>query len=463
MLAICVWRAKFQSFTVDEAFVYLLFVNQKFANMAKIYDAGNHILQTLMMRAAAHYFGTSELALRVPSLLGALLCCLATLKLTEFLLAGWSRLLVVALIVLNPLMLDFFVAARGYGLGIGLLLWALYCALRYLTQAADLRWLRWSAVMAGLAVAANLTLLVPCAALGAMILVLALREGKQAAWRVIDSFAVPALVVAFIFVGVPLLRATPKNFYYGTPSVLISVNSLVASVVKDAAYWPGPLKPELSAAGAGLFLMALTAGFVRVIPACFRTVPLPYRLHSFALLAGTLLLSVAAIVFQHVVLSAPWPLDRTALYLVPLSFLSAACGLRLQPWPKFRYAAAAAGLIVAGICVWQSEFRTFGRWRFDASTNRLMRTLETDFHRRDWREPRPVDVGTDPLMKQSANYYHQRYRLEWMEPPDSSNLESKPYDYYLLTHEQRRLVGTLNLETLEVDPLSNSILAKRRP
>src|SRR3954454_7998866 len=127
VLALCVYRARTQSFTVDEAWVFNSFVNQDLAVMGHTYDACNHVLHTLLMKLSRHYLGTGELALRVPGLIGALLYAIAVYKLTRLVLGGWTQLLAVALLTFHPLVLDFMVAARGYGLGLGLFTLALYC------------------------------------------------------------------------------------------------------------------------------------------------------------------------------------------------------------------------------------------------------------------------------------------------------------------------------------------------
>ncbi len=52
----------------------------------------------------------------------------------------------------------------------------------------------------GMSIASNLTMLVPVTALGAVLLLLALREWRTEIWRVVDRYAGPALVTAFVFV-----------------------------------------------------------------------------------------------------------------------------------------------------------------------------------------------------------------------------------------------------------------------
>lgn len=73
LFGVNVYRAETQSITVDEAFTHTRFVVPPFAAMHTFYDAGNHVLNTLLAKLSVSLFGVSELALRLPSLLGGLL------------------------------------------------------------------------------------------------------------------------------------------------------------------------------------------------------------------------------------------------------------------------------------------------------------------------------------------------------------------------------------------------------
>src|SRR5262249_59776022 len=80
---------------------------------------------SLLAWASVRLFGLSEFALRLPSVLAGPLLLIATGRLF-WLLAGSRVLSLIGLVVvaLNPLVMDFQVAARGYGLGLALSVWA---------------------------------------------------------------------------------------------------------------------------------------------------------------------------------------------------------------------------------------------------------------------------------------------------------------------------------------------------
>ena len=52
VLGICVYRARTQSFAIDEAWAYNSFVAPPLSKMAQEYDACNHVLHTLLLKVA---------------------------------------------------------------------------------------------------------------------------------------------------------------------------------------------------------------------------------------------------------------------------------------------------------------------------------------------------------------------------------------------------------------------------
>lgn len=125
--------------------VFSVNVHRAWSKLIGPYDASNHVLYSILAKTCITLFGLTEFTLRIPSLLGGLLYLVVVFHLSRRLLGeGWLRLLAVALLCLNPHLTDFMSAARGYGLA--------------------------------LAVAANLTLLMPAAGLAAIFLLVLLLD-----------------------------------------------------------------------------------------------------------------------------------------------------------------------------------------------------------------------------------------------------------------------------------------------
>ena len=139
VLAISAYRAVTQSVAFDEAYTYLNFVQGPLAKTFAPHPgiANNHLLNTLLARLTTGVLGTSELTLRLPALLGAALYLSAAHRLVvDVARATTLGLLALIILVANPLVADFLVAARGYGLGLALTCWALVAMIDAMPPAA---------------------------------------------------------------------------------------------------------------------------------------------------------------------------------------------------------------------------------------------------------------------------------------------------------------------------------------
>jgi hypothetical protein len=157
--------------TFDEAAAFLRYIDTDFpsvfhTSLLSIFSfevATNHFLNTLLTKLCYLAAGSSELALRTPNLIGyAIYLCFAQLILRRcadrtIALAGFL------LLNLNPYLLDFFTASRGYGLALGFLLGALYFLFRVIDALRDgaspVSSVRWTLALACAAVMANFALL----------------------------------------------------------------------------------------------------------------------------------------------------------------------------------------------------------------------------------------------------------------------------------------------------------------
>jgi 4-amino-4-deoxy-L-arabinose transferase-like glycosyltransferase len=227
---LCLYRAATQSFTIDESFTFLHYVNVSFSQAMSEYSANNHVLQSLLMRVFRRLLGRSELVMRLPTLIGCVLYLTAVYGITVASIRnGWLRLLALAVMTLNPLVLDLLVAARGYALSLGLSWWALYLAWSDLLEPKPRRlWL--AGVCAGLAVTANLIFVIPLAALGLMLMPLYARRGRF--WHLIDSYAGPAVIICFVFLFIPLLKSAGQ-FYFGVATLRDTFGSLFGESLRQ--------------------------------------------------------------------------------------------------------------------------------------------------------------------------------------------------------------------------------------
>src|SRR5262245_37355021 len=110
-VALIVVRAARQEITVDEAYTFLNFVDLWRP------DSNNHVLNSLLMRTSVGAFGVSELTLRLPSVTAGIVYTAVSISLATMLLGRrLASLMLAAALILSPLVFDFLVAARCYGL-----------------------------------------------------------------------------------------------------------------------------------------------------------------------------------------------------------------------------------------------------------------------------------------------------------------------------------------------------------
>src|SRR5882724_8691835 len=109
-----VYRAKTQPIAHDEALEYEWFLDGSVSHVLT-YNPGNHVLFTLLAKPIVWGLGVSELKLRAPSLFGAAIYLIAIYFLCRRLFGtGLLFLISVAMLCLNPQVMDFMLAARGY-------------------------------------------------------------------------------------------------------------------------------------------------------------------------------------------------------------------------------------------------------------------------------------------------------------------------------------------------------------
>jgi hypothetical protein len=442
-----VYRAATQSFTTDEAFTYNSFVDARLSKMWLYYDANNHVLNTLLEKVTVRLFGLSEFSLRLPSLLlGGLYLASVWAVCRRLFGAGALFLAGVALLSLNPLVLDFLSAARGYGMALAFWMWALVFLLDCLEGSAppEPAKLYLAGVALGLSVSSNLAFLFPAASTAAAFAALWLC-GRRYPWRtrwtsLADRFVVPGVAVAFVILVLPVSRAGPDLFYYGAGDLKGALYALI-----DSSLYHGSTRDPVFAravfAGVSMAVMALMAA---AAAACVRLVRRrgQGRVDAFLLLAGpAILLTLAGTVAAHRGLGMPYPLVRTAIYWIPLLTL-----LSLALLTHFHYRGLQAGGLVLAACfvalyLLRFQVSFYSEWQDDASIRLVAREL------RSRAGNRPVRIGASFPEHVTMEFYRRRLGM-WRWLPVERLATGARFDYYVLLPSDSGLPAQRNLEVL---------------
>jgi hypothetical protein len=486
VFALNVYRAATQSITHDEAFAYERVMTWTWLRAFTLYRENHHILQTYLAKASVGLFGLSELSLRLPSLLGGLAYLVFAVRLARHAFASaWIALLAVALLALDPDVLDHLSAARGYGLGLAFFTAGLFEMARSLDapeEAARARSLTRAGVAVGLAAASNLTYVWPGAALSlALGLVLARdaasgpqRRAAVAAWarRLVAPGAAAFLAVA----GVPLVNLRRHMLYAGAPTLLDSARDVFQASFARHAPLRAALPPRWDAwtwAGASAFACAVlllsggyaAAALVRRARRAGPTARARSRAEALLALVGAgSAITLALLVVAHAALGIRYPEARMALYWVPLAYLGA-LALVEASWRRAASRVAVALPLLAFCAValasdaLQLDATHYETWTYDRSSRRYVELIRAH---RGAGGGRPVSVGMTWLVEPAFKFYRLRDGLSWMELSDRRGPRGA-FDWYVLVGEDRQLVREYRLVEVARDDLAETVLAAPRP
>ena len=414
MFCVNVYRAATQTVTHDEALTYNWYLA---GPLGALFDmsANNHILHTLLAKVSVTIFGPSELALRLPTLVGGALSFTALWMLgVRACRSAIPFFLLLALVGLNPLFLDFCCVARGYGLATAFLLWAMVFALRA-TDGAILAtnepasrrlWLLCSVAL-GLSLAANLSLLFVDAAVAAFLATSVLRESaktgavKTAMRRLWLWLALPGPLIATALWAPLLINAERGHFYVGWPSWREGAGEFIAASlfhdscgirsVADHERTPyellgaGSTSAEvvgwLASVGSILLFVLLAVAVARLTAYVLKhgISSLDASRRLLLLASASTLVTLGTYAILNVARGALYPPDRAIVFLVPLLVLagvllpqSASSGMVRQGlnWVGGSIAAIVIVLSAAGIRT--TYFRT---WRYNAGTRQMVQAM----------------------------------------------------------------------------------------
>ncbi len=498
LLATNFYRAATQSLVHDEALSWQWYLSGPASAIFQSYTANNHFLATVLFRVSTTLFGPSEFAMRLPTVLAGAWFFWTVFRLCALVLGdGWLFLLGCAALTLNPLLLDFLVAARGYGLAMAGLFWALYQMLSCFhdrSNGVDGRLLHkrlWKAALGcSIAVATNLTFLMPVVILAAAFCVLILRAEQQPvsgslpaispasktrkkskkskyeaareprrSYTSLLHFVVPVIVLAIAFLlAAPIDLVKGEDLYTGTSTAMACLRNLVDSSFaygNSSGAWH---KMEQVSSDVALIVLPVLA-LAALIAVWFTRHPwrsmveLATWLASLAVVGSAILLLAA-----HLVAGIPYPEDRTGIYFIPLTTF-AALGLvrmltdrpRLPRWIGFAVAILLALFAVEFASQW--NVKSFLVWRYDADTKRIFEAMEA--------APKPtvpVRMGVSWVLEPALNYYRDVRKATWLVPVERDGVGGSR-QFYAATPEDQGTLLWRQLKPIYKGPVSGTALA----
>ncbi|MBV8847745.1 MAG: hypothetical protein JO307_33440 [Bryobacterales bacterium] len=468
IFCVAIYRAWTQPFSHDEAFMWDRYLAAPAAGIFTRFAAENHFLHTLLAKLSQLAFGNSPFALRLPGLLAAA-WFFNTIYRSMFRAAGetWGAVTGVALLALNPVVLDFLIICRGYGLALALFAAGLAQLVEYFSGSAMRRSQLWKAGPAiALSVTANLTFAVPSLAVSAIFagLVFLDREDKRKLVSLSRFAASAGLVAAAFAVASPIRHARKRHFFVGAHSALQSLWNMIDIAIRHNSTlwidWRNPPAPNGWTKLVAFVILPLVLAAFAI--ACAKLYPAAKRsgirtLNSGQLLiilsGGILLIATVLLIGLHHLTGLLYPIERTGLYMqlligllviaIPSAFPNAGLGKMFgKIWII---------LPVAFVMLFVSQMETsyFSVWRYDADTRAMLDRIPV--------RKAPAQLGASWEFEPVINYY-RRTSMPWVAPVGRSGPDGQ-YDFYMLTPWDQALLDQRGLKVVVRAPISQAVLA----
>lgn len=226
-----VYRSFTQSVVCDEAYSWQLYLSRPLSAVFFDFTAANHLVATLLSWISFRILPWPVFAMRAPVVLAGAWYFVNVFRLCDRVFGGRVRFLLgVGLLTLNPLILDFLVAARGYGMALAGMSYSVLALVNYLSFGRNDRDIYKACSGLSFAVGTSLTFLPPSA--GLILIFLALCAGTSTppchsrgdsdhrrasvllsiSARLAGPFLVSVALLYFVF---PLHKAHGVDFYWG--------------------------------------------------------------------------------------------------------------------------------------------------------------------------------------------------------------------------------------------------------
>ncbi|HET8925307.1 MAG TPA: hypothetical protein VFN26_20155 [Candidatus Acidoferrum sp.] len=467
-----VYRAKTQTIAHDEALEYEWFLDGGVAHVLE-YNPANHMLFTLLAKPTVWTLGVSELRLRLPSVAGALLYVLAAYLLSRRLFGGGLLFfLSVGLLCLNPQILEFMPAARGYILGLAGLVAAMYAMTR-LTERGEFdpaakEW-RHGCAVASLALAvpvmATPTNAIPVVCLGMAFSIVALGGWKRLpAFRdarmqeFAKRFVAPGAAAGFCVLWPYLIQMRPGHFYAGLKTARDSMSDVFTGsfLYKWTDDVWAPSLGGVPAVPGSWQARAVNLGIYVLLPVLFWLVASGVLLArrsgkgpsasptsaACRIFGGAAIACVLLIAGMHVLLRAHYPNARYCLFLVPLFTVGALLAGREIAARYPRRALRAIGLLITATVVADYaasiQVKEFRYNAYDAISFKLYQAIAEDAQNHGLPQ---VRVGGTWWYEPEINFYRRKFknaRIAEYDVVDKSYfwrspnaLEPSQYDYFV--------------------------------
>jgi hypothetical protein len=358
--------------THDEGWTYFEYVQYSVYKIVSGFSprANNHILNTLLTKFCC-LFSEHQFALRLPNLLAFALYLYAANKIAGILFKKpLLRTALVVCLITNYILLEFFGLCRGYGLGIGCMLYAIYQLLQYSYQPGNKKHLHYTLLFAIAATYANFAIL--NATVGIFLCAAWIHYRHEQ--KFIHAIKLPVLygLVLLSLCAYPIWHLMQAHeLYYGGNNFID--DTLSSMLIEYIGHGPFTTNKDISII---LLIASLSIAALYTTIRTIKTKNITYALPVTILLIAIILAHV-----QFYLLHSLLPVSRTALYLYPLMMLTLFCAIALL-YEHYRGVSMSLGCLLAAfnicICAPNLNFNHTREWWTDTYNREVLQYIDRD-------------------------------------------------------------------------------------
>jgi len=453
------------SFTHDESYSYLNYVHTSFMDIIsfKRWYTNNHILNTLMMKISEWFFGNSEFSLRLPNLIMfAVFLCYG-----YFLLNGKNKMLTLGLFLLlctNNSLVDLFGLARGYGLSFGFMLMSLFHFIQsfYGNQKTNLVLFHAGSL---LAILSNFTLLDFYVALLIIYNVMNFIQCRilsNEKYRFFESNKTNGICLLLVFI---ILYEPVRRVIMHSTLDFGGKDGFYADTIRNLIQYcvHGIYLPSWGLfTGMVIYTIILTLPIVFIVRIILKKDKDQFLKQRSLVISTLLMIFISiAIVLQHLLFGADFPISRFSLYLFPLFIVHFGF---LMHYFKDKIKRILAFLVM-GLAILSSiafireaNIHSCSEWGYDMETKNMIQELSTQ-HQINKVDPIRVKLGVNWVFEPTVNYYRESRKLTWLMPVERNGLTPED-DYCYIFREDLKNLNPAKFTIIKSFAETNTVLMK---
>lgn len=370
--------------------------------------SNNHLLNSLLMRAFTTIFGISNLSVRAPALIGAAIYIAACFGLCRILShRALIRIPLFICLIFNPLVFDFFVAARGYSLAIAFLTLALFLTLRPRPPANR----HWTAGLGpslclALSFTANFSFAIVNVIAGVLLFAWTYRQRNAPRAKrgpLLLAWIVPGVVVLILLPSWTVSQWPAGQLWYGAASL----SETFAGLAEASTFQPNPhLANPFVYASLHRIRYVLVPLVCLLALACV-TINAPRRNRSMRivyLLVAMGCLTAAGHYLAFKLFGVLLPKERSAIFFVPIATLAIGAAAAIPAFSALqknvRPLLIAAMFLVAGYYLFCFRLTYFRDWQYLSDVDKVYSVVNRYIHLNRGR-----DIPANWRYVSSLNFY----------------------------------------------------------